>query len=341
MNTSNIDTLAMAANEERTKMMHAEEESKRNSTENGSAAADTVVGNNNSIPVYDHTVTGSPTPTATSAASHADTASTELSQTASFSPSSKSKPSPTFPDRLHAILSNDSLKNIIAWLPSGKSFCIMNKDDFTERILPAYFKETKYASFQRRLKRWGFRKTYTTGQKQVILFHELFQRDQPHLSKMMTAGQGSSSGATQQQQLIRGSVHDACADSPARQNTVPQEQFQLQMRPRSITHHERASLNVPPPVYAPPIPTFATIHAQHGNGNIMRNNNNLYPPQANDNLYRPHPINPRPSHHPPMPAADPMALHALTAVEEEIRDCQEQLAILHRLRALRERRRAL
>ena len=40
-------------------------------------------------------------------------------------------------------------------------------------------------SFSRRIKRWGFKKMYTTGQKQVIYSHELFQKDNFALCQMM------------------------------------------------------------------------------------------------------------------------------------------------------------
>eukprot|EP00956_Cyclotella_meneghiniana_P027723 scaffold62892_cov45-Cyclotella_meneghiniana.AAC.1 len=329
MNTSNIDTLAMAADEERAKMMHAEEERKKNSTGNGTH-------------VFSRTVTGSPAAAATTQVE----ATAQLSQSVSKPPSSRRKPKPTFPDRLHAVLSNRSLSDIIAWLPSGKSFCILNKDEFTKKILPMYFKESKFASFDRRLKRWGFRKAFTTGQKQVILTHDLFQKDRLDLGKMMTAAQGSG-GVVQQQVVIRGSDRDdskskkkenrndsglasfSFGNSLAHQEVVavPQEQLQLQTRPRLPTHHQRAPLVIPSPAYAQVMPTFATNHV-HDSASMLRNNN----------LYSPRHFNPPYIHMLEQSRAD---ANELSAIEQEIQDCQEQLAILHRLRALREKRRVL
>lgn len=57
------------------------------------------------------------------------------------------------------ILGNDDLSSIISWLPSGRSFVIYNKERFAREVLPAFFqKNTKYASFTRRMRRWKFRR---------------------------------------------------------------------------------------------------------------------------------------------------------------------------------------
>lgn len=66
----------------------------------------------------------------------------------------------TFPQRLRAILSDESLSDVIAWLPHGLSFVIIRPDVFTDTVLPKYLpptdarSSTKYASFTRKLNRW-------------------------------------------------------------------------------------------------------------------------------------------------------------------------------------------
>lgn len=204
-----------------------------------------------------------------------------------------------------------------------------------------YFKESKFVSFDRRLKRWGFRKAFTTGQKQVILTHDLFQKDRLDLSKMMTAGQGSIGVA---QQVIRGSAQDdskskkkkkntndlglASRNSIAHQDVVPREQFTLQT-PCLPTYHQRASLNIPQPAFAPVMPTFTTNHV-HDNARMLRTN-----------FYSPHRHNQRPSQHIMPYIPEPVAVNEMSHIEQEIQDCQERLAILHRLRELREKHRVL
>ena len=64
---------------------------------------------------------------------------------APFKPKSKSnRRKPSFAEKLHAILSNKHLSPIISWLSTGKSFCILNKEQFTRHVLPFYFREAKF-----------------------------------------------------------------------------------------------------------------------------------------------------------------------------------------------------
>lgn len=64
----------------------------------------------------------------------------------------------------------------ISWLPSGKSFCITNKQKFVQTILPKYFKSrANFNSFERRLRTWGFEKIDTTNNL-YIFSHESFNQ---------------------------------------------------------------------------------------------------------------------------------------------------------------------
>jgi hypothetical protein len=65
-----------------------------------------------------------------------------------------------FPQQLLSILSDDSLSDVVTWLPHGRSFVIIRPDVFTEEVLPKYLPpvdaraSTKYPSFTRKLNRW-------------------------------------------------------------------------------------------------------------------------------------------------------------------------------------------
>lgn len=90
-----------------------------------------------------------------------------------------------FPQRLHAILSDPSLSEIISWLPHGQSFVIIRPDAFAEEVLPKYLpsdksSSTKYPSFTRKLNRWGFRQN-SRGLDTGAFQHPLFKRDEPEL----------------------------------------------------------------------------------------------------------------------------------------------------------------
>ncbi|KAL3787799.1 hypothetical protein ACHAWO_004586 [Cyclotella atomus] len=63
----------------------------------------------------------------------------------------------------------------VKWLSDSKGFTITDKDVFSENILRRYFGEAKYASFTRRLKRWGFQRI-TKGQDSGAYYHDAFHR---------------------------------------------------------------------------------------------------------------------------------------------------------------------
>jgi hypothetical protein len=64
-----------------------------------------------------------------------------------------------FPCKLHRLLQdveNEGLTDIISWHKDGNSFRVHNPEVFVEKILPRYFKKSKYRSFQRQLNLYGF-----------------------------------------------------------------------------------------------------------------------------------------------------------------------------------------
>ena len=110
-----------------------------------------------------------------------------------------------FPMKLHALLADPSVHDVISWLPQGKSFVVLRPDVFAARVLPKYFspegsnslnairpngtaKKTqgvhKYPSFTRKLNRWGFRQI-SRGPDSGAFCHDLFQRDAPELCRGM------------------------------------------------------------------------------------------------------------------------------------------------------------
>jgi hypothetical protein len=58
----------------------------------------------------------------------------------------------TFPFKLHRMLRDSKKENtehIVSWSPDGESFKIYNQELFVSEVMPKYFKQTKYRSFQR------------------------------------------------------------------------------------------------------------------------------------------------------------------------------------------------
>jgi hypothetical protein len=44
-----------------------------------------------------------------------------------------------FPSRLHSVLADPTVRDIVTWLPHGKSFVVLRPDVFVNQVLPRYF----------------------------------------------------------------------------------------------------------------------------------------------------------------------------------------------------------
>lgn len=128
-----------------------------------------------------------------------------------FTPITKRDQSPIFPMKLHALLSNPMLRDVIAWDDHGRSFRILKRREFEEKVMPRYFEHTKLGSFTRQVSLfyhlyfglsvenrrgilhlsyslqvngWGFRRL-KEGLNRSSYFEENFLRDMPWLCKNM------------------------------------------------------------------------------------------------------------------------------------------------------------
>lgn len=106
-------------------------------------------------------------------------------------PNSKDKE--IFPMKLHELLADSSVRDVVSWLPHGNSFVILRPEIFATTVLPRYFAPEgsskggavhKYPSFTRRLNRWGFRQV-SRGADAGAFCHELFRRDEPEACRGM------------------------------------------------------------------------------------------------------------------------------------------------------------
>ncbi|KAL3822551.1 hypothetical protein ACHAXA_007662 [Cyclostephanos tholiformis] len=125
--------------------------------------------------------------------------------------SASATPRDMFPLRLHALLADPTVRDVISWLPHGRSFVVLRPDVFASRVLPRYFAPEgssghhrarvasapvdatppqptegapKYPSFTRKLNRWGFRQI-SRGPDAGAFCHDLFQRDDVGLCRGM------------------------------------------------------------------------------------------------------------------------------------------------------------
>ncbi len=89
---------------------------------------------------------------------------------------------PHFLLKLYEILENDDYKDIIHWSEDGKYFIVKNLHDFTEKILPKYYKHNNFSSFIRQLNMYDFHKK-KSNQNEHIFHHNNFIRDRKDLIK--------------------------------------------------------------------------------------------------------------------------------------------------------------
>lgn len=70
-------------------------------------------------------------------------------------------PDLSFPWRLSTMLTDSEkspggFQDIVSWIDDGTTFKVHNRAEFTKRILPTYFRMTKYSSFTRQLHAYSF-----------------------------------------------------------------------------------------------------------------------------------------------------------------------------------------
>ena len=107
----------------------------------------------------------------------------------------------TFPVKLMETLMSNYDERYVAWLPDGKSFVIIHPEEFVNRVLSSAFKNSKYASFVRKLNRWGFARL-TSGTGTDCFYHPLFQRDRMDLAaQMLCMPRNDSASAKKRAQL--------------------------------------------------------------------------------------------------------------------------------------------
>jgi len=87
---------------------------------------------------------------------------------------------PAFLVKTYDILDNPAHFDIISWNKEGNAFIVKNVNEFSEKILPKYFKHNNFSSFVRQLNMYDFHKS-KQDTKENEFSHKLFRRGQKHL----------------------------------------------------------------------------------------------------------------------------------------------------------------
>lgn len=92
-----------------------------------------------------------------------------------------------FPEKLHRMLieiEKDGNAHIISFFPHGRAFGIHDTDQFEEKIMPKYYKQSRLSSFQRQLNLYGFTRI-VSGPDSGGYYHELFLKGRSALCTHM------------------------------------------------------------------------------------------------------------------------------------------------------------
>lgn len=93
----------------------------------------------------------------------------------------------SFPLKLQRMLDKleaDQNVDIISWLSHGRAFIVHDSDAFVEKLMPIYFNQTKYSSFQRQLHMYNFQRI-TAGRDKGAYHNPNLQRGRPQLCSKM------------------------------------------------------------------------------------------------------------------------------------------------------------
>ena len=98
----------------------------------------------------------------------------------------------------------DGFSNLVSWLPCGKKFRVHCSEEFAQSILPQYFNQNRYKSFQRQLNIYGFERI-VQGKEKGAYAHKYFVRGSPDLCRFMTRTKikGNRTGTTASTKIVK------------------------------------------------------------------------------------------------------------------------------------------
>ena len=102
-----------------------------------------------------------------------------------------------FPSKLYDMLNEIEKENrthIVSWQPHGRCFVVHDQKLFIQDVMPKYFLQKKYASFQRQLNLYGFSRL-TKGCDKGGYYHELFLRGKRFLTASIQRTKVKGTGA--------------------------------------------------------------------------------------------------------------------------------------------------
>lgn len=102
--------------------------------------------------------------------------------------------------------------HVVSWVDGGRAFMVHDLKAFVDEIVPIYFKQSKYKSFQRQLYFYGFTRI-TSGPDAGAYYHPKFVRGRKTLCLRMTPKKGK--GKDDQKVLVPKDEQEMAGSTPA------------------------------------------------------------------------------------------------------------------------------
>jgi len=136
---------------------------------------------------------------------------------------------PAFLTKSWEMLSDPEFLEIIGWSESGNTFIVYKPTEFSQQVLPKYFKHSNFSSFIRQLNLYDFHKC---GQPNWWEWkHPNFKRDHKHLLKLIrrkTPGDKDNNSSASREEILQLKKENT---------TLMDEMKQLQERQQAIEEH--------------------------------------------------------------------------------------------------------
>jgi hypothetical protein len=139
------------------------------------------------------------------------------------------------------ILEKQGDDHIAGWNPNGVSFTIKKPGELVRKIMPYYFNQTKYKSFQRQLNIYGFKRILLAGECKGSYFHKDFVKSKYLSTHRIQRKQQASERSVVQE---RNASKDAVQSSDKRSYDSPEVIVSSIQKPIKKTSSTRGGITI-------------------------------------------------------------------------------------------------